>query len=118
MALEPTVDRRVELDVVGLGELRVRLDAQLRYALLEGGVIEWPYHYLHCSSPEVGPSLILAPLSTTLTPLTHELSPGDPYHRGSVKEQHLKSKLNLGEDGHPIVLRNAAESAHYGFRKP
>jgi hypothetical protein len=82
VSFEPTVDRGVELDVVGLGELRVRLDTQLRYALLEGRVIERPYHYLHRSSPEIGLSLIPAPFSTMQAPLTHELSHDDSYQRG------------------------------------
>jgi hypothetical protein len=49
VTLEPAVGKGVELDVAGLGKLRVRADAQSRYAVLKRRVIEWPYHYLHGS---------------------------------------------------------------------
>src|SRR4051812_48705367 len=65
MATEPAVGRGVELDIAGLGELRIRADAQSRYAVLERRVFERPYHHLHRSSLEAAPSLTTAPFTIT-----------------------------------------------------
>src|SRR3712207_1886369 len=56
MTLQPAVSGGVELDVAGLGELGVRLDAQPRHAVLKERIIERTYYYLHQSSPGVSPS--------------------------------------------------------------
>jgi hypothetical protein len=78
VAPEPAVGGGVELDVAGLGELRVRVDTQARHAGFQRGVIERTHHHLHLSDIRVTHTLTLIPLAarhnvTELNTITQSL---------------------------------------------